>query len=139
MPVHRSPPTRDFFYMDRIQRFCFLWKNSHQRKPLNLLILRSGKTSIFSFQNIFYKKPACNMQVLHNLQEQLLGFHKSFKSSFLKSNERVNLLDSGWNKLFQSQYMKQILYHCKYCYNELLKYISLLQQKTINFRAPIFI
>ena len=74
MPVHGSSTIRTFLYKDRIQRFCsFLLR----KKTRTLPHFTQWKNTLFSFQDIFHRKPICDMQVLHNLQVQLLGFNFS--------------------------------------------------------------
>ena len=52
-----------------------------------------GKRPFFSFQNICYKEPTCDTYILHNLQEQLLGFR--FMIGFLNTARELIYLIAG--------------------------------------------
>ena len=66
----------------------FFYRKPTSEKICKLSYFTRQENTIFSFQNILYKKPTCDMQVLHELHGQLLSLN--FLIAFLNPGRETD-------------------------------------------------
>ena len=69
-----------------------LQKSANQRKTRIVAYFKQFEKT-YPFQNLFYRKPTCDIYVLQSLQGQLLGFH--FLITFLNPERDLICLKAG--------------------------------------------
>ena len=69
-----------------------LRKSANQRKTRILAYFKQFEKT-YPFQNLFYRKPTCDIYVLQSLQGQLLGFHSLI--AFLNPERDLICLKAG--------------------------------------------
>ena len=70
----------------------FFYRKVQTRETQKLAYFKQFEKT-YPFQNLFYRKPTCDIYVLQSLQRQLLGFHSLI--AFLNPDRELIYLKAG--------------------------------------------